>query len=416
MKLNPYSHELWKHIKKAPNFKNHKRFSKTTKQFISKILRQIKEGESQFQRLSNMHPLREPDPTSYKSNRLYNSIPPQIKTIIETTDLLQVSYEFSINMRKIHIHIISPTHREPKDIQSALKLIYTWFYVASQYASNPKCASSLQLYIYLIPHRKVLPNTPNTPIDAIHANTAFTWACVENSTIQIFREEEWFKVLIHETFHTLGLDFSTMNIAKCQQKIAEWFSIQTEGLLFESYCETWATLINSIFLGRLAMCLQSHSATLTPHTPIRRTRKSRPPNSARMDIENLILLETKYSMFQSIKVLKHYGLSYGDIVYKTAESAKQRELYKEKTNVFCYNVLKAMMLYHINDFIAWCNGDLEFQKTPQHIENFCKWIEERYKTHEYIEDYGAIQKWADGSQKHANSKYIFDSMRMTIFG
>lgn len=387
-KLNPYSQQLLKHIKKAPDLKNTPRFSQQSKKFLSKILKHIKEGETQFRKQTPQQ--REPD--QYKTSDLYSSIPKQIQSIIESQPTKQESYEFSLNNRNFRVQFIIPTNKPQQlnEIQTALKLIYIWFYVASQYATNTKCASSLQLYIYLIPHRKVLPVEPNQLIEELHANTAFTWACVENSTIQIFREEEWFKVLIHETFHTMGLDFSTMNVSKCQQKIAEWFSIKTEGLLFESYCETWATVLNCLFLSHFS----------------------------KANNENLITIETKYAVFQSIKVLKHYGLSYSDIVYKTPDSRTQREQYSEKTNVFCYNVLKAMMLYYLDDFLVWCDsnngGSLEFQKTPQMLENFCGWIEKHYKTVSYMEDYNKIQKWYLGSQK--TPKYVFDSMRMTIFG
>jgi len=388
MKLNPYSQHLLKHIKNTPIFKHRPRFSNQSKKFLTRIIKNITVGEKQFKK--NKPQLREP--LQYKTNDLYNSIPKQIQTIIESQPTKQESYEFSINERNFRVQFIIPTNKlhYSNEINTALKLIYVWFYVASQYAKNPKCASSLQLFIYLIPHRKVLPKDSNQPIEQIHANTAFTWACVENSTIQIFREEEWFKVLIHETFHTMGLDFSTMDVRKCQQKIAEWFSLKTEGLLFESYCETWATVLNCLFLGYFS----------------------------KVDMENLIVIETKYAIFQSIKVLKHYGLSYNDIVYKTPDSRTQREKYSEKTNVFCYNVLKAMMLYYLDDFLIWCDinnrGSLEFQKTPQMLENFCDWIEKHYKTEEYIEDYNKIQGWYMGSQKPP--EYVFDSMRMTIFG
>ena len=414
MNINPYSQQLLKYIKKAPDLKNRPRFSQLSKKFLTRILKHIKEGETQFRK----QPLSQREPDQYKTSDLYSSIPKQIKTIIESQPTKQESYEFSINNRNFRVQFIIPTNKPqpPNEIQTALKLIYIWFYVASQYASNSKCASSLQLYIYLIPHRKVLPTIPNQPIEELHANTAFTWACVENSTIQIFREEEWFKVLIHETFHTMGLDFSTMDIRKCQQKIVEWFSIKTEGLLFESYCETWATVLNCLFLGYFS----------------------------KANVENLITIETKYAIFQSIKVLKHYGLSYSDIVYKTPDSRTQRrpdvavsianghrrddargseatwriEQYSEKTNVFCYNVLKAMMLYYLDDFLVWCDtnnsGSLEFLKTPTMLDNFCRWIEKHYKTESYMEDYNNIQEWYVSSQK--TPQYVFNSMRMTIFG
>jgi len=248
----------------------------------------------------------------------------------------------------------------------------------------------------MINHNKVLPIITGEPIEQINANTAFTWACVENSTIQIFREEEWFKVLIHESFHTFGLDFSTMDISECQKKIKEWFSISTEGLLFESYCETWACILNIVFLSFYSK------------DNIKKQLES---------IENLVKLETKYSFFQSIKVLQHYNLTYKDLIFKTPNTIKQREQYSEKTNVFCYNVLKALMIYHLDDFLQWCIKNnrtvLEFHKTHKMIENFCKWIENHYKTPYFMKDYKVVEDWYNSSTKKG---YIYNTMRMTIFG
>ena len=45
-------------------------------------------------------------------------------------------------------------------------------------------------------------------------------------------------------------------------------------------------------------------------------------------------------------------------------------LYKEKTNVFPYYILKMILLYNTNDFILWCKKNntyniLNFDKTPK---------------------------------------------------
>jgi hypothetical protein len=405
MKLNQYSTILLQHIKTAPDFKNHPKLSKQSKGLLKTILRHIIRGDKQFHDIrieTREHP-------HFKSGDLYNSIPKQIKTIMENQPFFkQESYQFSIAERKIEVHFLIPSSYPRGYIKTALKLIYTWLYVASQYTSDDKCASSLQLYLYLIPHYKILPKTSDEPIEEIHANTGFTWACVENSTIQIFREEEWFKVLIHETFHTFGLDFAKMDISNCKRKIRELFSIETEGLLFESYCETWATIIHSLFLS---FYKNDPRAFPLPH----------PDYIKQLLIiaENILYIETKYAIFQSIKVLKHYNLSYNDLLHQTTETKKRRTQYYEKTNVFCYNVLKALMLYYSDDFLLWCikhnHGLLDFHKTKSTIENFCNWIEKHHKTNEYIEDYNKIEDWYMAFADNSDN-YIFKSMRLTIFG
>ena len=47
------------------------------------------------------------------------------------------------------------------------------------------------------------------PLVQSHVNSGYTYTCKENNEIVIYREEEWLKVLIHESFHAYGLDFSS---------------------------------------------------------------------------------------------------------------------------------------------------------------------------------------------------------------
>ena len=65
----------------------------------------------------------------------------------------------------------------------------------------------------------------------------------------IYRKEEWFKVLIHELFHVLGLDFSVINYDNNKEILRKHFNnINSDLLISEAYCELWATILNSCFL------------------------------------------------------------------------------------------------------------------------------------------------------------------------
>jgi hypothetical protein len=397
MKLNLYSQQILEHIKKIPKIKNKIKFSNNSKKLLTSLFKNIKHGEDQFNKI-DLYKIKCSD---YKSNNLYDSIPFEIKELIHNNEITQLSYSFIIGNRSINVHFIIPSNnkRAIDEINTSLKLIYNWFYVADKYSTNTNCANKLDLYLFFINHYKVLPYHKGEPIEQKHANTAYTWACVKESTILIFREEEWFKVLIHETFHCFGLDFSTMDVSKCEKKIREWFSIQTEGLLYESYCETWACIINSLFIAFYSSKDKKNSIFLK-------------------NVENLLLLETKYSIFQTIKVLDHYGLSYFDLINKTIHTIKQRENYREKTNVFCYNVIKSLMLYNLDDFLNWCyinnSESIEFPNTTSAIEKLCLWIERIYKKSDYLEDYKIIEKHFMETPK--KRIYVYQSMRMTIFG
>jgi hypothetical protein len=67
--------------------------------------------------------------------------------------------------------------------------------------------------------------------------------------IYIFRKEEWFKVFIHETFHSLGLDFARMPEESANQALFSIFPVRCDYRFYEAYTETWATILHSLILA-----------------------------------------------------------------------------------------------------------------------------------------------------------------------
>ena len=106
--------------------------------------------------------------------------------------------------------------------------------------------NNLEVSIFLTPFKKKLPSNSRDTIGSNHVNTGLSSAgCNTTSRIVIYRNEEWFKVLIHELFHNLDLDFSTMNILKSARKSYSYkFEIKSEYNIYETYCEIWARILN----------------------------------------------------------------------------------------------------------------------------------------------------------------------------
>ena len=82
-----------------------------------------------------------------------------------------------------------------------------WLTIISK-ISSPNCSKELNIFVYFTSLKKELPESQHMILQANNVNTAFTTTCPVNSDIVIFRQEEWFKVFIHETFHNFALDFS----------------------------------------------------------------------------------------------------------------------------------------------------------------------------------------------------------------
>ena len=100
--------------------------------------------------------------------------------------------------------------------------IIMWLYILNEYGSK-KCSTTFTIFLYLTSLEKKLPTSNIDILDQINVNTAFTSTCPSDSEIVIFRKEEWFKVFIHETFHSFGLDFSDMNNADATKFILTKF-------------------------------------------------------------------------------------------------------------------------------------------------------------------------------------------------
>jgi len=156
-----------------------------------------------------------------------NSFPEDVRNHIDHLSLSEISYTFSLFDRKITLHfIVEENNVEHKlDIYNRyVDAIIMWFYILNEYGSKT-CSPTFTIFFYFTSLEKKLPKTNIDILDQTNVNTAFTTTCPKDSEIVIFRKEEWFKVFIHETFHTFGLDFSIIDTNECNKIVSELFFI-----------------------------------------------------------------------------------------------------------------------------------------------------------------------------------------------
>ena len=200
---------LEKHISKKLSNIPTLSFSEKTRGILKPILIHLKDAEDSY--MNNIHSIREQwVDTGLLKGYAYSYCSADIRKVIEDTYYHQCTYTFKIKNRDIIVALIYPQTKTKKQasyfFKESIKRIYMWIYIASIFAPV-HCANNVNIYLYFTDLKKVLPNNGNI-IEQIHANTAFTTSCSKNIEIHIYREEEWFKVLIHESFHCFGLDFS----------------------------------------------------------------------------------------------------------------------------------------------------------------------------------------------------------------
>jgi hypothetical protein len=111
-----------------------------------------------------------------------------------------------------------------------------------------------------------------------------------------------------------------------------------------------------------------------------------------LNIQEVLRNELNHSLYQSSKILKHIGCNYTDLL---CDSKKKNSLtMEEKTNVFCYYILKTLYFFYLPDFLNWCKKHndtlLSFNKTESTVISLCDWIQERYKSEQFIDSISNI--------------------------
>lgn len=237
-----------------------------------------------------------------------------------------------------------------------------------QYASS-ECVSKINIVIYLTPFKKVLPDNSIAILDVENANSAVTLACHNPGEIIIYRKEEWFKVFIHETFHSFGLDFSTLHCNTFITNFRGLFPISSTFNIAETYTEIWAEIINCVFISYF---------------------------SAKDDFdlfldycEFLLQLERIFSLYQCQKILEYMGLEYKHLYSSDNNSVIARNnLYKEKTNIFAYYILKSLLMNNYIDFLKWCDvhntAFVQFTKTENNLHFFFKYIKGKHNSTNFL--------------------------------
>jgi hypothetical protein len=340
--------------------------------------------------------------------------------------------------------------------------IYIWLKVLSKY-SDVECGKNLECFFYFTPFKRKLPSDSDSEspsnmyhysepvgggdggvIGASHVNGGLSNICQADGHIIVYRKEEWFKVFIHETMHNYGLDFAVLDdILMSNKKLQSIFSVQTDIKIFESYCETWARVMNVFFESYFEVNRQSRSL-FTPMSTrkkiinnIHKTHKQHFISvSASVSVKNKTGFKDKkerfltifydnmqheavFSIFQCVKILNYMGLDYNIISTCTdANYIIVKKLYKEQTNVFAYYVIVAILIANFNNFILWCidnNTNLfNFKKETASVDDFIAFISKNYKNNDLLNMVVSMEKRLEN--KAQDDEVLLTTMRMSVLG
>ena len=311
-----------------------------------------------FIQLDNVHNIHQLSEAARGAEEQY--MPEAIGKYIRSNTDYMLNCLYIVNNKRIRI-----TFYFMEEFTPELKVLYLkyvdimliWLIYASR-ISKPGCLSKWEMTvdIYLTPFKKELPEFTKEVLGPNNINSAFCYRCGGSQQgITIFREEEWFKVFLHETFHYFGFD-SALSSIDLNRNIGKLFSLDIDFSVYEGYCDFWARFLQCVFISYNETGNKSFDAF------------SKLCN-------NYLNVERFFTCFQSVKTLKYMGLTYSDL-YTEGKS----DMYKEKTHVFGYYTVTNILFNNFGKFLEWCaleNTNMFIVKN--NTDPFYKYIKNNYK-------------------------------------
>ncbi len=279
-----------------------------------------------------------------------------INNIISNNNFL--SHKFKILIKKFikiktsicynnnNIYIYNDTYEERKinKIINKIKIIIN-------YLNNFIEIKGMKLYIILSDIKKNLINKKYL-LDGDNVNSGLC----SNSYIFIWREEELFKVLIHEMIHFFKLDKHEIAFKDYQKEIIILGSNGHNLNINESYTELLALIISNII------------------NVIVKYKDN-------VDKKQLFIERYKNEVINShqnvINILKYYDIKNFNELY-------EKNNFNQKTNVFSYIVIKFLLMFYVEELniFNYKDGKITFNNT--NIEDYVNIVKKVLKNNKYI--------------------------------
>ncbi len=199
--------------------------------------------------------------------------------------------------------------------------------------------------------------------------------------VNVWRKEEVYKVLIHELIHYFGFDYHVFDeFNKLENHFKQNYCIEGYNKINEAYTEFLAVII--------------HVAFVSEHL--------------KLDFDNLLEFELKFSLFQISKIMKYFNFSSCKELVKIDKCENK---FNQSTSVFSYFCIKTALLMNataILDFIV--NNNIVITKT--HEKEFTDLVissTENQKFNNFVDFFINF----NFPKHHEESNFIFDTLRMT---
>jgi hypothetical protein len=335
-----------------------------------------------------------------------NFVDISIKKFIKEEGIFYLTYKFKLHNKSVCLYFVFYDDKDLDDLDQYSSIVFYMLMMLNicSKMSSITCSKTLNVYIYLTPFLKDLPENYLYSLEKKNCNSGVTTTCSVYNEICIFRKEEFFKVFLHEVFHTYGLDFSILPIAVYQDKIKKLFPLPITFNLYEAYTEFWATIFNNAFL----------SFSTLKKSAIKKDKQTE--FNHYMELTNN--LERMFSLYQINKLLLFFNMEYNNF-YDNNELSKyiRSHVYKEKTNAFMYYIIKGILMYHYPEFLIWCDNRnityYKFDKYQGNVKFFIDFISKIYKNDEMLLDISKMSILAL-DKKPSKLQHLDTTLRMSL--
>lgn len=291
----------------------------------------------------------------------------QIKETIQQNMVSQTMFTCYVDTQNITLKlgVIKGTPFTKIELNEIARKVFSWLYVCHKYSAQ-NCKGSKTIEIYFTEYKKGFPNNSTKELTPQHVNSGYSYVCSPNNTIVVFRLEEWFKVFIHESLHSYGLQPLSHTETEIDHALHQIIPLKADIKVCEAYVETWARIINAMYSAIYNSNNENEFHTILDFT---------------------LRIESLFSVVQSYRVLSFLDLTYTQSIDPSCIYAST--IYTEKTNIFSYYVLCGAFMFNPYVFIQWCANNnpnvLQFNNTPKGSKLFCVYMTEALRNHKIQE-------------------------------
>jgi len=291
--------------------------------------------------------------------------PEEIQHYVLNEPSTAITYRFLAGSRDIVLHFVVFNAPDMKEMLQRARRACALMHLVSMHASRSTCSATLSIFIYMTEFKKLFPTARGETLDAEHANTGMSYHCAKNNDIVVYRDQEWFKVLVHESFHAFGLAFIESDMkagtnAAMQTILKKTYAISHHVLVYETYCEIWARVLNVCFACFSPSTNLDGSPILNIHL-----------NAFIECVMDGLHRDAQFALHQCAKIMHYMDIPWDVMCNPTKENrAIVAQKYCENTNVFAYYVMTCALQNSPDAFLVWCYKNNPIAKPRGNILQF----------------------------------------------